>query len=316
VGNIRIFFVSDLHGSEICFRKFLNAAKAYEADVIISGGDMTGKMVVPLVQRDNGTFTARYQGSDIVMKSDEEVAAQEKLIRNNGFYPVRMTEQEMSSMDGAAVEELFAREMRKVVQSWMRLAEERLGNSKIECFMMPGNDDMFDVDEMLNGSSYVVNVDDKVVDLGSIQMISTGWANMTPWHCPRDVSEEELEERVEAMISKLRDPRKAIFNLHCPPYASTLDSAPLLDENLTPQLEIGGDMKMVPVGSKAIRKVIEKYQPCLSLHGHIHEGRGATKIGRTLAMNPGSEYQQGILRGAVIVVSDKGEVKDWAFTAG
>jgi uncharacterized protein len=316
VGNIRVFFVSDLHGSEICFRKFINAAKAYEADVIISGGDMTGKMVVPLVQRENGTYTARYQGSDMVLKADEEVLAQEKIIRNSGFYPVRMTEQEVRGMDEAAVEKLFAREMRKVVESWMRLAEERLGDSGIKCFMMPGNDDMFDVDEMLNGSSYVVNVDNKVVDIGPLQMVSTGWANMTPWHCPRDVSEEELEERVEAMISKLRDPRKSIFNLHCPPYNSTLDSAPELDENLTPHLEVGGDMKMTPVGSIAIRRIIEKYQPFLSLHGHIHEGRGATKIGRTLSMNPGSEYQQGILRGALIVISDKGEVKDWAFTAG
>lgn len=316
MGTMRLYFVSDLHGSEVCFRKFLNSAKHYGADVIISGGDMTGKMVVPLVERGNGTVTTHYMGSDLVMKSEEEVESLAKNIRNAGFYPVRMTEAEMAGMDSQAVERLFAREMRKVVESWMRLAEERLGNSGVKCFMMPGNDDMFDVDEMLNSSSYVVNADNKVVDIGPLQMISTGWANMTPWHCPRDVSEEELEERVEAMISKLRDPKKSIFNLHCPPYNSMIDAAPQLDENLTPQLQAGGEAKQVPVGSVAIRKVIEKYQPFLGLHGHIHESRGAIKIGKTLCVNPGSEYQQGILRGAVIVVSDKGEVKDWVLVEG
>jgi uncharacterized protein len=316
VGQIRVFFITDLHGSEVCFRKFLNAAKAYKADVIISGGDMTGKMVVPLVQSPDGTYYVEYMGSKLVLKSEEEATTFEKNVRNTGFYPVRMSQADLAGMDGAGVEKIFAREMRKIAESWIQLAEERLKGSGIQVFMMPGNDDQFDIDEMLEKSNYVINADGKVVDVGPLQMVSTGWANVTPWHCPRDVSEEELEERIEAMCVKLRDPKKAIFNLHCPPYDSTLDTAPLLDENLTPAMQVGGDLKMVPVGSKAVRRIIEKYQPAVGLHGHIHESRGTVKIGRTLCVNPGSEYQQGILRGAIVVISDKGEVKDWALTAG
>jgi uncharacterized protein len=316
VAEIRVLFISDLHGSEVCFRKFINAAKAYKADVIISGGDMTGKMVVPLMQSPEGIFSVDYLGSKLSFKSEDEAAAFEKNVRNTGFYPVRLSQQQFQSMDAAGVEKLFHDEMRKVAESWLQLAEQRLKGSGIQCFMMPGNDDLFDIDDMLEASSYVVNADGKVIDFGPVQMISTGWANITPWHCPRDVSEEELEKRIEAMVVKLRDPRKAIFNLHCPPYDSTLDTAPILDDNLTPQLQVGGDMKVGPVGSKAVRKIIEKYQPALGLHGHIHESRGSTRIGRTLCVNPGSEYQQGILRGAIAVISDKGEVKDWALTAG
>lgn len=316
MGTIRIFFVSDLHGSEVCFRKFVNAAKHYKADVIIAGGDVTGKMVVPITSDGNGTHRASYLGSDLVLRSEEEVQGLEKNIRNAGFYPVRMTRQEKEGMDSAAIERLFAREMRKIVENWVLLAEERLKSSGVRCFMMPGNDDMYDVDEMLDSSSYVVNSDDKVVEVGPFQMITTGCANMTPWRCPRDLEEDVLMERMEALAAKVRDPKKCIFNLHVPPYDSGLDSAPLLDENLKPQLQAGGEMKMVPVGSTAVRKVLEKYQPMLGLHGHIHESRGVMKIGRTVCVNPGSEYQQGVLRGAVVVVKDNGEVTDWALVAG
>jgi uncharacterized protein len=316
LGTLRIYFVSDLHGSETCFRKFINAAKLYKADVIIAGGDITGKMVVPLIDEGNGTRKATYLGSELLLTSEEEAQNLEKNIRKAGFYPVRMTRQEFQGMDAAAIDKLFVQEMRNVVLGWVRLAEERLAGSGIRVFMMPGNDDQFDVDEMLEKSDFVVNADDKVVDVGPFQMISTGWANITPWHCPRDVTEEELEARIENMISRLKDPSKSIFNLHCPPYASRLDDAPHLDETFKPKMEAGGGQKMVPVGSKAVRKVIEKYQPMLGLHGHIHEGRGVLKIGRTTVANPGSEYQNGVLRGVVIVLSDKGEVKEWALTAG
>jgi uncharacterized protein len=316
VGSIRIYFVSDLHGSEVCFRKFVNSAKHYKADVIISGGDVTGKMVVPVLENENGTFEVTYLGSNVIMKSEDEAQAMIKSIRNAGFYPVRLTRTQMQSMDREAVEDLFNQEMARVMSEWVHLAEERLRGSGIRCFMMPGNDDRMEVDEALNGSDYVVNADGKVIDLGPVQMISSGWANMTPWKCPRDVEENVLEDKLESLISQVRDPKKCVFNLHCPPYNSRLDTAPLLDENLKPQLQAGGDMKMVPVGSKAVRSVIDKYQPVLGLHGHIHEARGIMKLGRTTIINPGSEYQQGVLRGAIIVISDKGEIVDRALTAG
>ena len=316
MASIRIFFVSDLHGSEVCFRKFINGGKHYKADVIISGGDVTGKMIVPVIDNGNGTREVTYLGSTVLLKSEDAASDFMKNVRNAGFYPVRLTREEIATLSEDDVEALFTREMNRVISDWVTMAEERLKGTGIRCFMMPGNDDRTDIDDALNGSDYVVNADGQVIDVGPLQLVSTGWANMTPWKCPRDVEEDVLEAKLEALISQARDPRRCIFNFHVPPYDSLLDTAPLLDETLTPQLEAGGGPKMVPVGSTAVRQAIETHQPLLGLHGHIHESRGIMKLGKTTCINPGSEYQAGILRGAVIVISAKGDIVDRALTTG
>jgi Icc-related predicted phosphoesterase len=115
------------------------------------------------------------------------------------------------------------------------------------------------------------------------------------------VPEEELARRIDEVVAQIpsSDLPTAIFNFHCPPYGSGLDLAPRLDETLKPVV-IGGVVETIPVGSTAVRSAIERYQPQLGLHGHIHESRGAQRLGRTLCLNPGSEYQDGILRAAVI----------------
>jgi Icc-related predicted phosphoesterase len=138
---------------------------------------------------------------------------------------------------------------------------------------------------------------------------------LTPWRCPRDIPENELLQKIENLASKLQNPGKSIFNIHVPPYGSGLDSAPELDEQFKPKLEPGGRFKMISVGSKAVHEAILKYQPLLGLHGHIHESKGFSKIGRTLCLNPGSEYQEGILRGVLIQLSD-GKIKDFMFVSG
>ena len=316
VGSMRIFFVSDLHGSEVCFRKFINGGKHYQADIIISGGDVTGKMIVPVIDNENGTLEVTYMGSTVRLKSDDEASEFMRNIRNAGFYPVRFTREEIAALSGDQIEELFTQEMKRVITDWLSLAEERLKGTGIRCFMMPGNDDRMDIDALLSSSDYVINADGQVIDIGPLELISTGWANMTPWKCPRDVEEDVLECKLQAIIRQARDPHKCIFNFHVPPYDSLLDTAPLLDETLQPQLEAGGGPKMVPVGSTAVRKAIETYQPVLGLHGHIHESRGIMKLGKTVCINPGSEYQVGVLRGAVIVISDKGAIVDRALTTG
>jgi Icc-related predicted phosphoesterase len=72
-----------------------------------------------------------------------------------------------------------------------------------------------------------------------------------------------------------------------------------LDENLQ-IIARGGQVLTKPVGSTAVRKVIEDVQPLLTLHGHIHEAAGHTRIGKTLAINAGSEYAEGIMKAAII----------------
>jgi Icc-related predicted phosphoesterase len=133
-------------------------------------------------------------------------------------------------------------------------------------------------------------------------MINEGHSNPTPWHTYREISEEELLSELTRQIEQVKDVRNAIFNLHVPPYGSKLDEAPLLDANLVP---VDGGRTYVPVGSTAVRKVIETYQPLLGLHGHIHEARGQAQIGRTLCLNPGSTYGEGVLSGYVIALDKK-----------
>jgi Icc-related predicted phosphoesterase len=180
---------------------------------------------------------------------------------------------------------------------------------------MPGNDDAFIVDSVFEGSKSVVNPEGKVVDIGEgFEMISSGYSNMTPWKCPRDVPEDQLAANLETMVAKVKDMSRCIFNLHCPPYGTTIDQAPKLDENQQPKMGPSGTV-MESVGSTAVAASIKNHQPLVGLHGHIHESRGICRIGRTLCVNPGSEYGEGILRGAIVTL--KGDrVLSYSFTSG
>jgi len=297
--------------------KFTSAAKSYKADVLILGGDMTGKLLIPIVRHSNGSFTADFLGANLTMKTPAEVESLEKKIRNSGYYPYRADESELAewSVDRAKVDDAFSRAMVESVERWVKIAEERLRGSGIKCFITPGNDDRPVIEEALAHSDCVSNPEGKVVDLnGYNEMISLGYSNLTPWKAPRDIPEEELELKIEKTASEVRSMKDCVFNMHCPPCNTPLDSATEVDKNLKPVLE-GGKPKTIAAGSVAVRKAIEKYQPLLGLHGHIHESRGAFKLGRTTCINPGSEYTEGILRGVIVDVEKKG-VKAFLMTSG
>jgi Icc-related predicted phosphoesterase len=314
--NTRIFFTSDVHGSEVCFMKFLNAAEFYEADVIILGGDITGKMIVPIVKQPDGSEVAEFAGTLEKPKTGEERQALEKKIRNSGYYPYSTSAEEYEKLqaDKALVDALFSRVMAESVKRWVGIAEARLKGRNVKCYVSPGNDDRFDVDSPLRSSSTVICPEEEVVWIDDYhEMATSGWSNITPWHSPREVPEEELLKKFEPMMEKIQRMENAIFNLHCPPNNTPIDSAPELDENLKPVVKGGSGVNMIHVGSVVVRQLIEKHKPLLGLHGHIHESRGFVKIGRTLCINPGSEYGEGILRGALINLSEKG-VKSYILT--
>jgi len=314
----RIFFTSDVHGSEVCFLKFLNAAKFYQAQVLILGGDITGKMIVPIVQQEDGTYLSEFLGAPLVIKNNEERDDLLKKIRNSGFYPYQTAPDEMKKLseDKTLRDELFSKVMVDGVRRWVQIAEQRLKGTDVKCYISPGNDDRFDIDAVLKASSVVLYPEDEVVRVDSNhEMITTAWTNPTPWNSPRETSEEELAKKVAQMTSKVERMENCIFNLHCPPYNTQLDVAPELDATLKPIVSSGGGINMIHVGSVAVREAIEKQKPLLGIHGHIHESRGFAKIGRTLCINPGSEYGEGILRGAIINLDDKG-IKSHLLTQG
>ncbi len=309
----RIFFATDLHGSEMCWRKFLNAAKFYDADVLICGGDMTGKAMIPIVE-ENGHYTVTI-ASERQVVSANQIGDIEAQIRRKGYYPLHVTPKRLQELDEDADKrkETFQQVMLDGVRRWMNMASEKLRGSGVRIFVCPGNDDEMEVDDVVRESDMVELGEGRIVDIDGFRMISTGWSNHTPWNTHREEAEDKLGERIEAMAKQIDDPTRAIFNLHCPPYRSGLDEAPAIDADL--KLMHGG-RALRPVGSTAVRQAIDKHQPLLSLHGHIHESKGAVKLGKTLAINPGSSYEEGILMAAVINLDAKKGIKSYQLLNG
>jgi Icc-related predicted phosphoesterase len=313
---VRIFYSTDVHGSDRCFTKFVNAAGFYDVDALVLGGDITGKAIVPLVSSD-GAYEAEFIGDRISARPGEELEQLEKRIANTGYYPWRCTrvDAERIAADEAARHELFVRLICERVERWMALAEERLRPAGTPCYVNAGNDDPHEIDAVIEASDWVEFLEGRVVRLpDGTELASCGYANKTPWACPRDVEEGELAQRLEDVIAKVEDPETALFNFHCPPYDTGIDSGPVLGEDLRVQAGAGG-VQMQPVGSKACRAAIERYQPLAGLHGHLHESRGTHTLGRTVCINPGSEYTEGVLRGALLE-AEKGELKNYQLTAG
>jgi Icc-related predicted phosphoesterase len=315
--RLRLFFATDVHGSEKCFLKFLNTPQAYKVNTLILGGDITGKVIVPIAKHADGTYTAEFLSSKYTLKSDKELEDLEKKIRFTGYYPYRTTQEEIDVLrkDPAKMDAVFTDVMLDTLRRWMSLAEERLKGKGVKVYMTGGNDDRADVEEVLKSSKYVVDPEGELITLeDGREMISSGWSTPTPWKTPRECTEEELATKLDAMISKVQNMERCVFNLHVPPFDTGLDTCPKLDENLKP-VYAGSEIMTTSGGSATVRKAIEKYQPVLSLHGHIHESRGFIKIGRTLCLNPGSEYTEGMLRGVVVELDDKG-VRNYLLTVG
>lgn len=317
MGQTTIYYAADIHGSERCWRKFLNAATFYGADVLILGGDVTGKVLVPIVRRAGG-WVGRILGEVRRAETEEELERLKDVLRTNGMYPYVCDEDEYERLerDHAYMRSVFSRQMRSHLERWIGLADERLRGSGVEVYVMPGNDDEFGVEDVIEQSEVVVNPEGRVVEIaaGQLEMVSLGWANPTPWHSPRECPDEELGERIRAILPGLSGSRPALFNLHVPPHGSGLDRAPLLTEDLRP-VQAGGEVQMVPVGSKAVDAVLREHQPLLGLHGHIHESRGSARIGSTLSLNPGSRYGEGVLDGALVTIR-RGKVTSYQLVSG
>jgi len=313
---MRIFFATDIHGSEICWKKFLNSGEHYKADVVILGGDMTGKALVPIVDDGGGRWHATLLENRNELEGEDAVREFEEAVQRRGYYPFRTTPEELAAL--SASEEkwhaLFDQHMIGTVERWMGMADERLAGKGIRVFVCPGNDDQLEIDAVVEAANTVELGEGRVVDIDGFQLASSGWANRTPWDTYREEDEPDLKKRIDEMLQSVTaEPERTIYSLHCPPYATGLDDAP----QLTAEMDLkDAGRSTVPVGSTAVREAIEGHQPALSLHGHIHEARGTTRLGKTLCINPGSSYEQGQLLGAVIDLDGKKKVKKFVLTSG
>jgi Icc-related predicted phosphoesterase len=310
-----LFFATDVHGSDICWKKFINAGKFYKADIIILGGDMTGKAIVPIIHQGGDTYKSVLLEQESILRGEEAVTEMERNIKSRGYYPYRTTPDEIAELNAnpGQVDHIFHAEVLRTAEKWLAYADEKLEGAGIRCYVAPGNDDMFELDDLIRTSKHVQIAEGKVIALDDQhEMISSGWSNITPWHTYREEEEDKLRLRFDSMISQVKDLKNSVFNLHCPPYGCTLDDCPELTEDLTPKL---GGRSLVPVGSHAVREVILQYQPLLGLFGHIHEGKGAVRLGKTLCINPGSMYEQGRLLGALVSLA-RNKIKSYILTTG
>jgi Icc-related predicted phosphoesterase len=318
-----LFYATDVHGSERTWRKFLNAAAFYKADVLVMGGDVMGKLTIPVIREAGGAHRATIHGRVERLETADDVARARQRIADLGFYDTLVEEDEYRAIrdDEGAVERLWERLAGERLERWISMAEDRLGPAGIRCYVSGGNDDLTDVMATLpaTGTRSFVGCEGRVVPLGDgdLQMISLPYVNPTPWHTPREAPEAELAEMIEEVAAGLPDPERAIYNFHAPPVDSTLDTCPMLDASTDPPSQVvrGGQPVLYGAGSTAVRDALERHQPLLGLHGHIHESQSAARIGRTLSINPGSEYGEGVLRGCLITIAE-GKVKGYQMTAG
>lgn len=313
----RIFFVTDIHGSDRCFRKFINAAKFYKAQSLILGGDITGKVMIPIVNQGNGRWIADYLGETMEFKKEDKVTEFGKNLAEGGIYTITLTRSEYDEMQARKerIDIAFSETIRSSLEKWLELASTRLKETGAKCYISVGNDDDSVVDEVLGkAQDNVVFCEEKIVRIGDHEMISFGTSNRTPWNSPREADELVLKAKLEEMASRLEEPEGSIFNVHVPPIDSGIDTAPKVDENFKPVMK-GGHPVMISAGSSAVREILEEYKPLLGLHGHIHESRGIYKLGRTTCINPGSEYAQGILRGAIVDLEDN-KLTDYLLVSG
>jgi Icc-related predicted phosphoesterase len=312
---MRIFFATDIHGSEVCWRKFLNSAAFYKADLVVLGGDVTGKVMVPIVAQ-AGYWQVTAHGEKLRLETREELAEAERQIRNRGSYPVVVTPDELQSLsdDEGAVDRRFSAEMIRSLGRWLDMADGKLKGGEIPCIVNGGNDDIWEIDEVIESSPCVSFAEGKVLTIDGFHLVSMGWTNPTPWDTFREAPEDELAAKIGAVASEVPDMERAIFNFHAPPYGTGLDDAPALDAQLRP---VHGGSVLKPVGSTAVREAILSHQPMLSVHGHIHESRGICRLGRTLAINPGSVYGDGVLQGAILELNPKkGKVTKYLLVNG
>ncbi len=318
----RIFYACDIHGSEPTYRKFLNAAKFYEVDALVFGGDLMGKLLIPIVREADGTYRARLQGQNHHIRGDEEMERFKRTLQKLGLYKQEMNRDEDRTYEGQQdrIDTLFDVLAKERLAAWVALAEERLEGTGVRAYLCGGNDDTDEVltaldeaprDRVVNAENRVVPIDDEHV------LVTVGYSTPTPWQTPRERTEPEIAEVIEKVVAEVPDPSRAVFNFHCPPLDSSLDTCLKLDASVWPPTPVIQNRQPVyyGAGSQAVTDALRRYQPTVGLHGHIHESRGMNRYGRTPAFNPGSEYGEGVLRGLIVAIRG-GEVVGQQFTSG
>jgi len=307
----RIVYATDLHGSTLVFKKLLNAAKINKASLVIMGGDVSGKILFPIVQSSENMYEVDYYGRKVTLHSESELSQFYTRLESEGNYYKVLTKEEFSELiaDEKKMNLVFRNLIIERLKQWVEFASKTLRDINVPLLISGGNDDEQITVDSITDNEIVKNVDNKVyLDFPPFSIINIGFSNLTPFETPREKTEEEIAKLIDNLSEPYtRDPSHLIFNIHVPPYGSTLDLAPKLVKNESGELKMvmkGGQPEIIHTGSTSVNDALLRYKPALGLFGHIHEARGAEKIGDTLCINPGSSYGDGTLDYAVINIRD------------
>ena len=167
----KIYFATDIHGSDICWKKFLGAAAYYQADALVLGGDMTGKAIVPVVLEHPARAKAVLLGSLYELEGEAAILDFEKQVRSRGYYPARMDSAERDHLanNPDALHARFVSLVCQVMEQWLDMADQRLP-AGVPCIVCPGNDDPFEIDQLIAASGRVVDGEGLMVDIGGFSV--------------------------------------------------------------------------------------------------------------------------------------------------
>jgi uncharacterized protein len=204
---------------------------------------------------------------------------------------------------------------RDFIPGYLAAHLEELGDERPRFLVILGNDDARIEEEQLvplEERGLLEYVHGRAVRVGAFDVVGYSYVPPTPFQLkdwerydvsrfvdPGCVSPEEGLRTVpvparEARWSTIKDdlehlaadvdPSRTVFLFHTPPYRSRLDRA-ALDGQMVDHAPLD-----VHVGSIAVRRFIEAWQPPVTLHGHVHEsarltGRWRDRIGHTHAMS-------------------------------
>ena len=302
---MRFFFATDIHGSDLCFKKFLRAADFYGVDALLLGGDYSSKSLVVYISSKNG-WQAKVGDESIQLSTRSELENFQKSFSNTGHLLIELDQHqfELFQTTEQSRERFFELAQRERLSRWTGMAAEQLSKRSIPVYHIPGNDEPLYCDEFFNEAPFIPIHRRHIRVQDDLTLLGVGGSNPTPWHTPREFQENEIEAIIESSISDSLSGIPMIFFGHVPPFKSGLDNAPALNPDLSYQLVLGSHKKQ-PVGSVAIRHAIEQLQPLVGLFGHIHESQGEIRIGKTICVNPGSAYYNGRLQGCVITIRHK-----------
>ena len=314
---MRVFFATDIHGSEVCWRKFLNAAAFYKADLVVLGGDVTGKVMVPIVAH-NGYWQVVVRGETIRMETKAGArGGPSSRSATPGSYPAIVSPDELQDLseEEGAVDRRFSAEMTPSLDRWLDMADGKLRGGEIPCILNGGNDDIWEIDDIIEASPSVTFGEGKVARPRRLPPGLDGLDQPhAVEHIPRGAGGGARGQDRGGRRARCRTWSGRSSTSTRRPTGPAWTRRPRSTTTLRP---MHGGAVMKPVGSTAVRDAIVSYQPMLSVHGHIHESRGIKKMGRTLAINPGSVYGDGVLQGAVLELNaKKGKVTKYLLVNG